>query len=479
MNIKDIINELKLNTFPEGVYKFLESELKKKKLFLQKNRNKNNINENEIDMEIRLIFIKAMLILIGNYNNYTFYTKDDNMTLFNKEAFIESHKDEKMKLFLGQMVKTQIFNQFLLNEKQLYLYDKNLNDKNILADNFDINDCVDTSYFKKIGEKFKNYIINNKMKRKSSLDLDYNIEESNLDSNIFKNKNDFTFKFKFNYESSKEINKKSLLLDKNNKLMIDYDDYNFEKIKNHKITNKYYSNIIIKKKNKIKKFLLFPYFIKQTENKNSLNYNQIYENVLNFNKELLNIYKIKSTIYIIPYNKINFDFSQINKITTKLYNIDSKEDEPINNNSNKNEIININNNEINLNNDNISNSSQEKSNSQDNSIDNNNNKEKYSLINEIFTLCLTNKSHLTKSQIPLLDNLFSETCYRNYFSNLIIPDIKQKIQHKQLTSLSFLDLTNIIKLCFSKLNEDEFQNGIRLTLACFSFYKREEENKIQ
>ena len=473
INKKDIINELKLNALPENVNKFLESELKKKKIFLEKNKNKNNINENEIDMDIRLIFIKAMLLLIGNYNSYTFYTKDDNMPLFNKEAFVDSHKDEKMKLFLGQMVKTQIFNQFLLNEKQLYLYNKNIKDKNIFDDNFDINNCVDTSYFKKIGEKFKSFIYNKK--RKSSFDLDYNIDESNLDSNFDNNKNNL-FKLKFNFESSKELNKKNLLFEKNDKLTIHCDNFNFEK-DNNKLVNEYYSNIIIKKKNKIKKFLLFPYFIKQNKDKSNLNYDIIYEKILDFNIQLLSINEIKNKIYIIPINKINFDFSPINKLATRIYIISSKENELTNNDiSNKNEIINIHNNNINININNKCDSSEEKSLNKDNTSENN--KENYDLITDCFTLCLTNKAHLTESTISLLESLFSESCYRNYFSNLLIPDIKRKIQHKQLTSLSFLDLVYMIKLCFSKLNEDEYQNGIRLTLASFSFYKREEENKI-
>ena len=55
-------------------------------------------------------------MLIGDYNNFVFYTEDE-IPLFNKEAFVQSHKDKNSKLFLGEMVKTQIFNQFLLNKK--------------------------------------------------------------------------------------------------------------------------------------------------------------------------------------------------------------------------------------------------------------------------------------------------------------------------------------------------------------------------
>ena len=36
-----------------------------------------------------------------------------------------THKEKSAQFFLGEMVKTQIFNQFLLNEKQSYTKNKN------------------------------------------------------------------------------------------------------------------------------------------------------------------------------------------------------------------------------------------------------------------------------------------------------------------------------------------------------------------
>ena len=148
---------------PEVVNKFLFSELRKKELLLEKNKNK--IGSNEMDMDIRLIFLKTMLMIMGDYNNYIFYTNDDDMTLFNNEAFIEAHSEKQMKLFLEQFIKTQLFKQFLLNEKQLYLYDKN--NKKIISkenneiyaeNNYDIKDFIDTSYFKKLAKKYPEFI---------------------------------------------------------------------------------------------------------------------------------------------------------------------------------------------------------------------------------------------------------------------------------------------------------------------------------
>ena len=483
LNKKEIINELKLNSLPDNVNKFLENELKKKKIFMDKNKNK--LNEIELDMNIRLIFLKAMLLLLSDYNNYTFFTNDDNNPLFNKEAFIESHKDKKMKLFLGQMIKTQIFKQFLLNEKELYLLDKNGNYNN---NNYNIDNLVDTSYFKKIAEKLKDFINDNidKTKRRSSFDLNSFIVESDLESKNHNNKKSNS-KLKIKYSSKKEVNKNINISNpftprENSQLMIDFDVLvndpiklnNLEKLKNNNIQSysSKYNNIIVKKKNKIKKILLYPYFIKQTEEKKNLRYNIIKDKIMKFNQNSSDINTLTNKIFIIPADNLLFDFSQINKLIKNYYIID-------NHFNNNNKYTKENNNEINeiklptkiLN--------PQKNQNKKNYIKNNT-KENCDLITECFTHCLTNKSYITKAQFISLEKIFSENYFRNYFSNLVFPDInpKQKNQKKQLTIFSFNDLVNMIKICFSKLKEDEYIIGIRLTLACFSFYKIEQETKI-
>ena len=528
MNKKDIINTLKLNVMPEVLNKFLISELEKKEI----EKNKNEMGEIEMDVEIRLIFLKAMLILIGDYNNYTFYTNDDDMTLFNKEAFIENHKDKGMKLFLEQLIKTQIFKQFLLNEKQLYLYNKNVNNKKINSKesseiyfdiNYDINNCIDTSYFKILAEKYPE-LINNSKNRKSSFDLDYK-----MDFKLDRNKYDSELKFK---DSIEEVNKKDNPLSpkkKNKNLMIDLDNLysnplelnnlsksnNLSKKKNNflsldfnlklegikKNESSEYANIIIKKKNKIKKYLLLPYFINQTNKEKSLKYNIIYEKILNYNKKhgykLFGINKLKNIIYVFSIDKLQIDFSKIDSIKAFHYIIEQNDNKLLDNSENniiKNKeiskntdekekdindifsglnIINNNNNDNNI----IFNSPKEQSQNFIQSY-NKDNKEYCDLIKDCLTHCLTNKSRITKSQFSSLELIFCDNYYRNYFSYLIFPDIKLKIQHKQLMDLAFSDFVYMIKLCLLKLKEDEFQTGRRMTLACFSYYKINEEKKF-
>ena len=129
---KDIFHEFKLPTIPDKIGDYIYKELKYLKKIIEKiekykeKKEKANeiLSDEEIDKKLRTIFLKAMIMLIGDYNNFLFYTEDE-IPLFNKEAFVQSHKDKNSQLFLGEMVKTQIFNQFLLNEKQLYMKTKN------------------------------------------------------------------------------------------------------------------------------------------------------------------------------------------------------------------------------------------------------------------------------------------------------------------------------------------------------------------
>ena len=163
---KEIFHEFKLPTIPDKIGDFIYKELKNIKKIIEKNekykdkKDKSNhevISDEELDSKIRMIFLKAMIMLIGDYNNFLFYTEDE-IPLFNKEAFVQSHKEKNSQLFLGEIVKTQIFNQFLLNEKQLYIKTKNklkdISQNNTILQNNNNNpinyELIDTSYFKKL-----------------------------------------------------------------------------------------------------------------------------------------------------------------------------------------------------------------------------------------------------------------------------------------------------------------------------------------
>ena len=548
-NKRDISHEFKLNFLPEKIENFIYYELKKIKILMESNK----INDIDLDMEIRLVFIKTMILLIGDYNNYTIYKNDDDKPLFNKEAFIESHKEKQIKLFYEQMAKTQLFNQFLLNEKELYFYNKNkektsidnINNENNIEEKIINNNYIDTSYFKKMIKKYPQFI-NNEEIRKSSLELDSNVDKISSFQNIKRSKTNKNLKLNFDtknnisystnfYKTPQIIEDKKLSIDFNKKISPEIinitKSYNFNlpmKFNNNNnidndlnikksFTNKY-NNIIIKKSNKIKKYLLYPYFLPKIkkEELNLINQKIICEQISIYNKNYIyqiNRETLNNKIYILP-KTLYYNFNQIiqknyykieqnknmnnnitNESTHNIHNnLTEKINCPINNTkstiTNENEIFDSSKNNKKLKNNDVNQKKEGKKvknkkrrNSQRiepkfNLIPKTEVNESIELINKCFISCCTNKHCITKNEFILLDNIFSNTHNKNYFANLIIPDmrIKNKNQHKQLISTSFEDLKIIMKKCLEKLTHEENEIGRLLTIACFSYYTIDKNN---
>ena len=538
-NKKEIVNEFKLNFLPEKIENFMNIELKKLKIILDSNR----ISDVELDIKIRLVFLKTMICLIGDYNNYTFYKNDDDMPLFNIEAFIESHKERQIKLFYEQMTKTQLFKQFLLNERQLYFYNirKNINmnkQNNILDENFDINNCVDTSYFKKMIKNFPE-LINNEEIRKLSLDDDENINKSAELLRFKKSKSNKHIKINFDMKKNITKSYNNPITIKEKKLTIDFNkvsmnspeiinltkshQFNLQGQKENKIdndliikksvTNKY-NNIIIKKTNKIKKYLLYPYFLPKLKKKENKLITQkiINDRILEYNKK--NNYTFiqenkKNKIYILE-KSLRYNFNQINKknyyiieqnnpnyIDENTHNfLTEKYDNPIY--ETKSSVSNGNQssqtipkktkkskNHFNKKKEEKKLKIKEEKNNQKivpkyYLIEKPENSENIELIDKCFKSCYTNKHRVTNEQFSSLEKIFSYSFSKSYFAKLLVPDmrIKNKSQHKQLISTSFEDLKIIMKMCLEKLTHEENEIGRLLTIACFSYYKIDKDKNI-
>ena len=93
---KDIFHEFKLPTIPDKIGDYIYKELKVIKKIMEKNekykdkKEKTNheiISDEELDKKIRMIFLKAMIMLIGDYNNFLFYTEDEYLYLIKKLLF--------------------------------------------------------------------------------------------------------------------------------------------------------------------------------------------------------------------------------------------------------------------------------------------------------------------------------------------------------------------------------------------------------
>ena len=130
------MHEYKLFPLPEKITNYLLKELKviikyinsKENLFNQKKEDKYDFNfykkftlfKQNVEYNTKIAFMKSLLMLIGDYSNYSFYIEEQK-PLFNIEAFIESHKDKEFKSFLNRLLNTQLFNNFLENEKKYFL----------------------------------------------------------------------------------------------------------------------------------------------------------------------------------------------------------------------------------------------------------------------------------------------------------------------------------------------------------------------
>ena len=541
-NKREIMNEFKLNFLPEKIEDFMILELKKIKMALDDNK----YNDIELDMKIRLVFLKTMICLIGDYNNFTFYKNNDDMPLFNTEAFIESHKEKQIKLFYGQMTKTQLFKQFLLNERQLYFYNNknNINDnmnneENILDENFDINNCVDTSYFKKMIQKYPE-LINNEEIRKSSLNDDIKKNKREDIMNMKKSRSNKNIKLNFDIKkdsmNSLDVYNTPITI-KESKLTIDFNqvslnspeiinltkshNFNFQGKIDNKIdndsnirksmTNKY-NNIIIKKTNKIRKYLLYPYFLPKLKKEESKLKTPkiINDKVLEFFQK--NNYQIiptnlKNKLYILE-KPLNYNLIQIknkhyyiieqnthiisnenihNNLTDKndymIYDIKSsaikeRTSSKIKSKRDKKSKVNKKKEENKL-------KIKEINNKQNiepkyNLIKNPELSKNVELIDKCIRSCYTNKQRVTNEQFLSLEKIFSNSYNKSYFAKLLVPDmrIKNKNQHKQLISTSFEDLKAIMKMCLEKLTHEENEIGRLLTIACFSYYKIDKDNNI-
>ena len=492
-NRKDIIREYKIHLLPEIIENFLIEELKALK---DKSEKKDNIKKcSEIEIEIKTIFLRLMVILFGDYNSYTFYTHDDNIPIFNKEAFIESKKDKEMKLFMSQIIKTQNFNQFLFNERELYFCNYNKieksNDDSCKVNNTYKNEFIDTSYFKKLTadlSSLDNFQIGKFSLKNKKISLHAKNDLSKSMKNILKKNNN----------NCKNSNNDVL-----NKVSNIKEEYNREKICLPS-KEKSFSNILIKNKIEIKKYLLYPYFLPIIKDEDYIKLNQetLTNNILSFNNK--NKYNLlnKDEIYIMD-NNFNYNFAKIiskyiyifpNKKIAKT-NIDSKNNIELNNNRHNTAIMfsNI------INEDNIKIIEKNKNftpklvvrseyfNKKFGKIDLLNPKiivpndtEDTELITLCFTLCCTNKRRISTFQFYRLENIFKEHINKQFFANLVTPDLRiiNINQHKQLASKAFDDLQKMIIICLEQLTIKETKICRLLTIACFSYYKIEKDKNL-
>ena len=481
---KEIFKEFNLPIISSKIREYIEKELKDIKKQIK--------NSKEIDKQIRLVFLKSMIMLIGDYNNFIFYTTDE-IPLFNKVAFIESHKDKTSQYFLSEMIKTQIFSQFLLNEKLLR---SKMSSKGQQKEyNYEI---VDTSYFKRQISLNQNLLNSEKIRsrafsskkfkkaKKTNEENDINNytfkkNDKNKENNILENMSgavnhsvDFS-KGKNKIQLNPNMNISGAFSDKNG------GDNNFPGINDNKKVEKLMSraksakriiqlNKPQKEENKnekgIKVMLLYPYFLPKTfKSINEIKLEDIKNDIEEYaQKNNLNFLIQNSGHVFIRHNyKVNsvlqkkiYLYKNYNNINNSFHNNNLKENFKLEIKDNKNIIENKKEKIINY------------------------NKEDYKLIKNTFIMCFTNKNRISKEQLHLFEKIFLDDNNKIYFAKLILPDNKMRLKknHKLLTSSSFDDLSKILSISLQHLTSNEYNTCRLLTISSFVYYKIENKNII-
>ena len=204
-NRKDLYYEHKLPSLPDKVSNFLLKELKNILKEVNANLSLYNLANNEesiekyfelrafkqhIEFETKLCFIKSIIMLIGDFNDYTFFTEEK--PLFSKEAFIDAHKDKDFKNFLNTFVNTNFFREFLEEQKILFFSRaKSPNDDINVENNLYIRNNINSEvyYFNRISENFQelknnNHILNTALNLSNIIKGDIKTKADNICNNL-------------------------------------------------------------------------------------------------------------------------------------------------------------------------------------------------------------------------------------------------------------------------------------------------------
>lgn len=434
---KDILKELSIPDIPEKVYNFLYKNLKD----IQK-KYKPNTNKDDLNKAFKNIFIKLMIMLIGDYKNFTFVT-DEEMPLFNKEAFLNSHIKKDMRAFLDEMTETQIFNQFLFNEKIAFNHN--------ITQSMDIkpNLYIDSSYFLYMINKNPDLINTQQVRKRSSSSSKVSARnKSNSKSN---GKGDNSLIHSHLNSSSHNQNLK---------------------------TEHLIPNFQSKNSKPIQKFLLVPYFIS-----NPLIYSKkekIEEYITNYlkKKQFRDVNLVDQHCFIIS-NQKEYQFDHIKH--TKIYLINNNRNNIAHSNTNSSVIKKSSSKESLHNKDKNGSPTKIKkclslTQLRKKKIDNKES-EDVQYLNNIFKLIITSKQKIKSTSFTKIESLLLKASNREYLTYLIFPEysISNEENHKQIAIQSYTDFVKIMKITLSNLSDKENGIGRLLTLACFSYYKIDKE----
>ena len=439
-NKKEILKKFKLPEIPDKIVDYFEKKLKDIKKQI-KNLNYDKIT---INKEIKDIFLKGMILIIGEYNHHLFFSHEET-PIFDSQSFINTFPN-KEKSFYSEIISTQLFHQFLFNEKLINLKEEN---------NIELkeNNIIDTSYFKKALNQYHHNLIETfSPKRKKSIPVrTYSLKKRNSISKI----KELNGSKQRSRDSSFQMSASSI----ENNIFSDNNPYKKNNLKVLSKKNSLASINSIDNKKKSKIILIYPYFIKEKINK--LDKSKISQIIIdNYNKD--KIINLDKKFPLIIQNEIQFEtIPKKHKIFFYHKRIKSNIPVPLSFPKTEQRYTSI------------------KSFFQKQELTKiKSNEEIMNDINNWFTEISTS---VNKNSFKIIDiKIYLKIKkYRTVLSKLLYQgSVLDDQNNKMISNFHFEEILDVIKYCLNLLKNDEFEICKLFTLSLFSYYKKENDKNI-
>ena len=437
---KEILKKFKLPEIPDKIVDYFEKKLKDIKKQI-KNLNYDKIT---INKEIKDIFLKGMILIIGEYNHHLFFSHEET-PIFDSQSFINTFPN-KEKSFYSEIISTQLFHQFLFNEKLINLKEEN---------NIELkeNNIIDTSYFKKALNQYHHNLIETfSPKRKKSIPVrTYSLKKRNSISKI----KELNGSKQRSRDSSFQMSASSI----ENNIFSDNNPYKKNNLKVLSKKNSLASINSIDNKKKSKIILIYPYFIKEKINK--LDKSKISQIIIdNYNKD--KIINLDKKFPLIIQNEIQFEtIPKKHKIFFYHKRIKSNIPVPLSFPKTEQRYTSI------------------KSFFQKQELTKiKSNEEIMNDINNWFTEISTS---VNKNSFKIIDiKIYLKIKkYRTVLSKLLYQgSVLDDQNNKMISNFHFEEILDVIKYCLNLLKNDEFEICKLFTLSLFSYYKKENDKNI-
>ena len=314
-NDKKIISNAKIPEMPSKVVDYLQNGLKN----IKKEIEKKIISQDEVNEKIRNIFLQVVIMFIGEYKRFVYYSDNEEIPYFDKDGYVNmfkadnSTKETSFSKFVTEIVLTQNFNQFLLSAKNNY---------------FDQKEYFNTEIEKNILQSFtssssgltKSRFRSSSAARASSITKDTN--ERSSSRNSYTRNNDANLRNPFNPNEflSQTKNDVFSLLSPNSSLHSEM-NYNMNRITVNGPIPSLNNNVKKSNEGNDKQYLLFPYFIRFSVDKKKI---EEYIKKYLKTRKFYDVLNDEEHCYIIPSNSKKFDFVNIQE-TNKRYIIPNKD----------------------------------------------------------------------------------------------------------------------------------------------------------